>query len=107
MVEDQTISAAFPFESNTVEVDGSTLHYVEEGDGDPILFLHGNPTSSYLWRNIIPHVSPLGRAIALDLIGMGKSDKPDIEYRLADHVPYVEGFIEQLGLENITLVIHD
>ena len=70
-------------------------------------FLHGNPTSSYLWRNIIPHVTSLGRAIAPDLIGMGKSDKPDLEYRFFDHVKYVEGFIEALDLKNITFVIHD
>ncbi len=101
------ISADFPFESHYIEVHGSKLHYVDEGSGDPILFLHGNPTSSYLWRNIIPHVTPVGRAIALDLIGMGKSDKPDIEYRFFDHVKYVEGFIEEMGLENITFVIHD
>ena len=101
------ISAAFPFEPRYVEVNGSRMHYVEQGAGDPILFLHGNPTSSYLWRNIIPHLSSLGRCIAPDLIGQGKSDKPDIEYRFFDHVRYVEGFIQQLGLSNITLVIHD
>ncbi len=103
----QEISAAFPFQSKFVEVQGSKMHYVEEGAGDPVLFLHGNPTSSYLWRNVIPHVSPLARCIALDLIGMGKSDKPDIEYRFVDHSKYVEGFIEALGLRNITFVIHD
>ncbi len=73
------------------------MHYVEEGEGDPILFLHGNPTSSYLWRNIMPppsplaspHASPHSRAIAVDLIGMGKSDKPDIAHRFADHVQYI------------------
>ena len=70
----QEISAAFPFQENYVEVHGSKLHYVDEGTGDPILFLHGNPTSSYLWRNIIPYVSTKGRAVALDLIGMGRSD---------------------------------
>ncbi len=106
-ISGQNISADFPFESHYVEVHGSRIHYVDEGTGDPILFLHGNPTSSYLWRNIIPHVTPLGRAIAPDLIGMGKSDKPDLEYRFFDHVKYVEGFIEKLGLKNITLVIHD
>ena len=83
------------------------MHYVEQGEGDPILFLHGNPTSCYLWRNIIPHVAPLGRCVAPDLIGMGKSDKPDIDYRFFDHVKYVEGFIDALGLKNITLVVHD
>ena len=107
MATEESISAAFPFKSNYVDVLGSRMHYVDEGSGDPILFLHGNPTSSYLWRNIIPHVTPMGRAIAPDLIGMGKSDKPDIEYRLVDHVKYVDGFIEALGLKNITFVIHD
>jgi haloalkane dehalogenase len=104
---EQEISAAFPFESKFVEVQGSRMHYVEEGGGDPVLFLHGNPTSSYLWRNVIPHLSPLARCIAPDLIGMGKSDKPDLEYRFFDHVRYVDGFIEALGLRNITFVVHD
>ena len=107
MTTQQEISAAFPYESKFQEVQGSKMHYVEEGAGDPVLFLHGNPTSSYLWRNVIPHVSPLARCIALDLIGMGKSDKPDIDYRFVDHSKYVEGFIEGLGLRNITFVIHD
>lgn len=107
MTSEHTISADFPFESKYIEVNGSRIHYVEEGEGDPVLFIHGNPTSSYLWRNIIPHAAPHGRAIALDLIGMGKSDKPDIGYRFVDQVPYLDGFIEALGLTNITLVIHD
>ena len=94
MATAQEISADFPFKSNYVEVHGSKMHYVDEGSGDPILFLHGNPTSSYLWRNIIPHLTSLGRCIAPDLIGMGKSDKTDLEYRFFDHVKYVEGFIE-------------
>ncbi len=102
-----TIATDFPFTSQYVEVLGSRIHYVEQGSGDPILFLHGNPTSSYLWRNIIPHVSPLGRAIAPDLIGMGKSDKPNLDYSFFDHSRYIDGFIEALGLKNITFVIHD
>jgi len=103
----ELISAEFPFESRFIEVNGSRIHYVEQGSGDPILFLHGNPTSSYLWRNILPYAANAGRAIAMDLIGMGKSDKPDLEYRFVDHVPYVEGFIEKMGLTNLTLVMHD
>ena len=101
------ISAAFPYESRYVEVLGSKMHYAEQGEGDPILFLHGNPTSSYLWRNVIPHVSGLGRCIAPDLIGMGKSDKPDLEYRFFEHANYVDGLIEALDLRNVTLVLHD
>ncbi len=103
----QPISSAFPFSSQYMGVHGSQIHYIEEGTGDPILFLHGNPTWSYLWRNIIPAVSNVGRAVAMDLIGMGRSDKPDIEYRFEDHAKYVEGFIERLGLRNLTLVLHD
>lgn len=103
----EQISADFPFESKYIDVLGSKMHYIEEGTGDPILFLHGNTTSSYLWRNIIPHVSGQGRAIAPDLIGYGKSDKPNLEYRVFDQIKYVEGFIEEMDLDNITLVIHD
>jgi haloalkane dehalogenase len=107
MSDNEDISVEFPYESKYVEIEGSKLHYVEQGEGAPVLFLHGNPTSSYLWRNVIPHVSGDNRCIALDLIGMGRSDKPDIEYRFFDHVRYVEGFIEELGLKDITLVVHD
>ncbi|WP_171038428.1 haloalkane dehalogenase [Pseudoalteromonas sp. S3178] len=103
----QEISADFPFESKYIEVYGSNMHYVDEGTGAPILFLHGNTTSSYLWRNVMPHLSGQGRIIAPDLIGYGKSDKPNLEYRVFDQIKYVEGFIEKLNLNNITLVIHD
>ena len=102
-----TISPDFPFPSRFVEVMGSQVHYVEEGAGDPILFVHGNPASSYIWRNIIPHVTPHARAIAVDLIGFGKSGKPDISYGFDDSYAYLEGFIEALGLTNITLVVQD
>ncbi|MCP4306920.1 MAG: haloalkane dehalogenase, partial [bacterium] len=71
------------------------------------LFLHGNPTSSYLWRNIIPFVADDHRAIALDLIGMGDSAKPDIGYTFQDHYTYLEGFIDTLDLKDVTLVVHD
>ena len=83
------------------------MHYIESGDGNPILLLHGNPTSTYLWRNVIPHVAGQGRAVAVDLIGMGKSDKPDIDYRFFDHLEYLEAFVSELGLKNVTLVLHD
>lgn len=108
MPEPPDIPSGFPFDSNYVEVHGSRLHYVDVGEGDPILFLHGNPTSSYLWRNIIPHLRDHGRCIAPDLVGMGKSDHPDIPYRFDDHYRYVAGFIDELGIgSNLTLVIHD
>lgn len=101
------ISAAFPYESKYADVLGSRMHYVDEGQGDPVLFIHGNPTSSYLWRNVIPYVKDTQRAIAIDLIGMGKSDKPDIGYTYQDHKRHVDGFIDKLGLRNIAFVIHD
>ena len=103
----ETPSARFPFRSHYVEVEGAKMHYVDEGEGEPILLLHGTPTSAYMWRNVIPHLSVLGRVIAVDLIGFGKSDKPDIAYRFTDHVRYLEGFIEKLRLKNLTLVMHD
>ncbi|MFY0662228.1 MAG: hypothetical protein JXR15_17170 [Shimia sp.] len=65
MTNSQPISADFPFQSRFVEVNGHKIHYVDEGEGQPVLFIHGNPTSSYLWRNIIPHVTPHGRATRL------------------------------------------
>jgi haloalkane dehalogenase len=89
------------------EVLGSRMHYEEQGEGKPVLFLHGNPTSSYLWRNVMPHVAGVGRCIAPDLIGMGQSDKPDLDYRFVDHARYVDGFIDALGLEDVALVVHD
>src|SRR4026208_1557894 len=72
----QKISAAFPYQKQRRRVLGRKMAYVEVGEGDPIVLLHGNPTSSYLWRNVLPHLQSLGRCIAPDLIGMGDSDKP-------------------------------
>jgi haloalkane dehalogenase len=87
---------------------GSTMSYVEAGSRGPTaLFLHGNPTSSYIWRNIIPHVAPNARCIAPDLIGYGRSGKPEIEYRFADHVRYLDAFIDALDLDEIVLVAQD
>jgi haloalkane dehalogenase len=101
------ISAAFPFTQQTLPVLGSEMAYVDTGSGQPVLFLHGNPTSSYLWRNIIPYVSGTHRAIAPDLIGMGNSAKPDIDYTYEDHARYLNTLIEQLELKDIILVVHD
>ena len=85
------------------------MHYVEGGrsDGDVFLFLHGNPSSSYLWRNVMPHIEPLGRVIAVDLIGFGQSDKPKLKYTFQDHSRYINAFIKALKLKDITLIIHD
>lgn len=100
------ISADFPYKSHFVDIYGSKMHYITEGEGDPILFLHGIPVSSYVWRNIIPHLATLGCCIAPDLIGFGKSAKPDIEYTISDHIKYIEKFIETLKLDKIIIVMH-
>jgi haloalkane dehalogenase len=99
--------AEMPYVKRTIEVLSSTMAYVDEGDGPVVLFLHGNPTSSYLWRNIIPYVTDGYRAIAPDLIGMGDSSKPDIGYTFAEHAAYLDALIDALELKDITLVIHD
>ena len=99
-------SRSFPFTSNYVHVLGSNMHYVDEGAGDPMLFLHGIPTSSYLWRKIIPRLASSRSLVAPDLIGMGSSDKPDIPYRIFDHIRYIDAWIDALGLSDITLVVH-
>lgn len=106
MTPNEVISAEFPYKPAYESVLGSKIAYIDEGQGDPILLLHGNPTSSYLWRNIIPHLTSLGRCIAPDLIGMGQSDKPTIDYRFFDHVQNIDEFIKTLDLKNITLVGH-
>ena len=85
----------------------SSIHHVETGQGDPIVFLHGNPTSSYLWRNVMPRLAGEGRCLAPDLIGMGRSGKPDIAYRFDDHARYLDAWFDALELERVTLVLHD
>lgn len=87
----------------------STIAYREAGSAEAAvtLFLHGNPTSSYIWRNVIPHVAPVSHCIAPDLIGFGQSGKPDIAYRFADHVRYLDGFLEAAGLTSAYLVAQD
>ncbi len=106
------VSGLERFSKKSAQINGKRMTYVEEGEGDPIVFLHGNPTSSYLWRNIIPYLVPQGRCIAPDLIGMGDSEKlPDTNensYRFVEHREYLDGLLAHLGVtENVTLVIHD
>jgi haloalkane dehalogenase len=92
-----------------VAVLDTEMSYVDTGQGDPIVFLHGNPTSSYLWRNIIPYLSAHGRCLAPDLVGMGQSGKsPAQAYRFVDHARYLDAWFEALKLtSNVTLVVHD
>lgn len=90
-----------------IDILGSKMAYVDQGEGDPILFLHGQPTSSYLWRNIMPFLEDKGRIIAPDNIGFGKSDQPKLAYTFGDHYEYFKKFVNELNLDNITLVVHD
>ncbi|WP_422048344.1 haloalkane dehalogenase [Shimia sp.] len=106
------MSTAFREKKKFATVLGKQMAYIEEGEGDPIVFLHGNPTSSYLWRNVMPHLAGKGRLIAPDLIGMGDSDKLDDSgperYTFVEHRRYLYALLETLGVtENVTLVIHD
>jgi haloalkane dehalogenase len=105
----QTISPADPHPRRRVRVRDTEMAYVDAGEGDPVVFLHGNPTSSYLWRNVIPHVQAVGRCLAPDLVGMGDSGKaPAGSYRFVDHARYLDAWFEALGLtRNVTLVVHD
>jgi haloalkane dehalogenase len=103
-----TISGADLYERRRVHVLDSHMAYVEVGVGAPIVFLHGNPTSSYLWRNVIPHLEASGRCLAPDLIGMGRSGKAaGGSYRFVDHARYLDAWFEALGVTDATLVVHD
>lgn len=108
-----TVSAQMPYEKTMVEVDGITLACVDEGEGDPIVLLHGNPTSSYLWRNVIPHLADCGRVIAPDLLGQGDSGKLDAalgpeRYSFAVVYEFLCKQLEALDVDrNVTLVVHD
>lgn len=106
------ISPELKYEKKFKEVLGKKMAYIDEGEGDPVVFLHGNPTSSYLWRNIIPYLIPHGRCIAPDLIGMGDSEKLDQvdeqSYRFVEHRKYLDELLVQLDITTqVVLVIHD
>ena len=103
------IDSTDPHPRKRVAVLDTEMSYVDSGQGNPIVFLHGNPTSSYLWRNIIPYVSAYGRCLAPDLVGMGQSGKsPTHAYRFVDHAGYLDAWFEALNLtSNVTLVVHD
>src|ERR1051326_8586038 len=95
-------SAKFPYQKKSASILGRRMAYMEVGSGDPIVFLHGNPTSSYLWRNVIPYLEELGRCIAPDLIGMGDSEKlpesgPD-SYTFVEHRRYLDALLETLNV---------
>ena len=106
------INPKMPYAKKTVEVNGHAMAYVDEGAGDPIVFLHGNATSSYMWRNIMPYLEGMGRLIAIDNIGQGDSAKlahsgPDA-YTLAEHQTFIDGTLAALGVSrSVTFVMHD
>jgi len=109
---DGDVSGVERYPKRHAQVLGKRMAYVEVGEGDPIVFLHGNPTSSYLWRNVIPHLEGMGRCIAPDLIGMGDSEKLEPSgkdsYRFVEHREYLDALLDALGVaENVTLVVHD
>ncbi|QHW30967.1 haloalkane dehalogenase [Paenibacillus rhizovicinus] len=106
------VAPLFPYVKKRQRVLGLEMSYVDEGGGDPIVFLHGNPTSSYLWRQIIPYAQDFGRCIAPDLIGMGDSDKlphsSSDSYTFVENRRYLDTLLEQLGVnERVTFVVHD
>ena len=99
----------FPFEPHYVEQDGLRMHYVDEGEGDPVLLLHGEPTWSYLYRKLIPSLAEVARAVAPDYFGFGRSDKP-VErewYSYDRHFDSIERFVSELDLAELTVVVHD
>jgi haloalkane dehalogenase len=108
-MSDKEISSADQYPRKRIAVAGTEIAYLDTGSGDLIVLLHGNPTSSYLWRNVIPHLAGLGRCLAPDLAGMGQSGKaPDGSYRFVDHARYLDAWFTAMGLtQKITLVVHD
>ena len=108
-MSEETISALDPHPRKKQELLGTSMSYADTGSGEPVVFLHGNPTSSYLWRNVIPHVSPLARCIAPDLIGMGASGRSATgTYTFADHAKHLDALLEAvLPQGKITFVVHD
>src|ERR1700730_9420947 len=103
------ISAADPYRRRRMPVLDTDMAYIDTGSGEPVVFLHGNPTSSYLWRNIIPSVEASRRCLAPDLVGMGSSGKsPHSSYRFLDPAAYLDALFDALHLQaNVILVVHD
>src|SRR5882724_9491858 len=92
---------------STIDVLESTMFYEEIGTGTPLVFLHGNPSSSYAWRHVLPEIGKPGRLLAPDLIGMGSSGKPDLQYRFDDHAHYLDAWFDELDLHEVVLIGHD
>lgn len=104
----QELKNEYPFKSNFLPLKNINLHYVDEGQGEPVLMLHGNPTWSFFYRNLAKHFSKTNRVIVPDHIGCGLSDKPlDYQYVLENHIQNIEALVSSLNLKNITLIVHD
>jgi len=103
------VSAVDSYPRSTAAVLDTEMSYIDTGQGDPIVFLHGNPTSSYLWRNVIPYLETSARCLAPDFVGMGRSGKtPNGSYRFVDHSRYLDAWFDAVGItSNATLVVHD
>jgi haloalkane dehalogenase len=100
--------ALFPFTSRTIEIDGNTVHYIDEGSGPSLLLLHGNPSWSFLYRHMIPKLAPHFRCIALDYLGFGLSTaKPDYKFLPSEHSEVVEKFVDALGLKDLRIMVQD
>ncbi|MCH7745946.1 MAG: haloalkane dehalogenase [Chloroflexi bacterium] len=108
-MSDSPISAKDPYVRRRIKVLDAEMAYVDTGAGDPIVFLHGNPTSSYLWRNVVPYMEETSRCLAPDLLGMGESGElPGGSYRFVDHARYLDAWFDALSLtQRVTLVVHD
>ena len=98
----------YPFTSYTLNLDSYRYHYLDEGQGDPLVMVHGKPTWSFYYRNLIIKLKKSHRCVVPDHMGMGKSDKPqNYSYTLSQHIDNLESLVDKLGLKNITLVLHD
>ncbi len=108
-MQSRGISPHKPYAYRHINILDTNVAYIESGAGDPIVFLHGNPTTSYLWRNVIPHLEGLGRCLAPDLIGAGESgNMPSGSYRFSEHIKYIDEWFEKLEItKNVVLVLHD
>lgn len=109
IIKSETFCDTYPYKPNYRHVNGFDMHFVDEGNGEPVVLLHGDPTWGYLWRNIIPAIAKTARCIVPDHMGMGKSEVPrkPFPYRLVHHIANIEELITDLDLCNITLVVHD
>ncbi|GAB4516722.1 MAG: haloalkane dehalogenase [Parvularculaceae bacterium] len=103
----QEFGEQIPYKEKYIDVQDARMRYVDEGEGTVFVFFHGNPTSLYLWRNVMPYVAEIGRVVAFDNVGFGGSSKPDIGYTFQEHARYVNAFMDALGLRDVVLVGHD